>query len=68
MRFLLAAVKELVPAHELAKLRIKTKYISVEMPTNKDLPIQISLQELAIIAKNEVKLQDVSVISQDHRV
>ena len=40
----------------------------VEMPTTKDPPIQISLQDLAIIARNEVELQEISVISQEHRV
>ena len=40
----------------------------VEMPTKKDPPIDISLQDLAIIVRNEVELQDISVISLDQRV
>jgi hypothetical protein len=44
------------------------EYIPVEIPTTKDTPIKISLQELAIMARNEVELEDISVISHDHRV
>ena len=39
----------------------------VEISTTKDPPIDLSLQDLAIIVRNEVKLQDISVISQDHK-
>ena len=68
MRFVLAAVRELVPAQELAQLRMKTKCMPIEIPKTKDPPIKIALQELAIIARNEVEFQDISVISQEHRV
>ena len=38
MRFVLAAIKELIPAKELAQLRIKTEYMPIEIPTKKDTP------------------------------
>ena len=36
MRFLLSAVKQLIPAHEQAKIIMKTEYIAIETPDIED--------------------------------